>query len=78
MTFFMLATIRKITLIIVVNLLAFLLIWHILDAIFETGNVLKLASVLVSLPVLGIIMYMKAGKILQELQEISNHGTNDK
>jgi hypothetical protein len=70
--FFMTKIILKIFLIIFVNLLAFLCVWFILDALFETGGIAVLTSILVSLPVLGIIMYRKAGGILQDLQKNSH------
>jgi hypothetical protein len=61
----------KISLIIFANLLAFVCIWLILDALFGTGWIAILASILVSLPVLGMIIYFKVGDILAELQKIT-------
>jgi ABC-type spermidine/putrescine transport system permease subunit I len=68
-------TLLKISGIILGNLLAFSLIWLILDALFEAEWAILLASVLISLPFLWLIMYFKAWKILQDIHTISI--TND-
>ncbi len=60
----------KITFIIFANLLAFIGVWLILDALFKADWVILLACVLISMPVLWLIMYFKAGKILEELHNI--------
>lgn len=62
----------NITLIILVNLFAFLSVWHILDAIFETNGTMKLILVFVSIVPLTIIMYFYLKKILKDLNNIKN------
>ena len=75
LVFFMLKILFTITFIICANLLAFLGLWHILDALFETGSMMKLICMALSFPVLGVIMYLKIWNILQELHDIASHGT---
>ncbi|MDA9129110.1 hypothetical protein N9J72_01370 [Candidatus Gracilibacteria bacterium] len=63
--------ILKITFIILGNLLAFVVIGLILDAIFDGQGKFLLISVIISLPVFGLIMYLKIGNILEELQKLT-------
>ncbi len=69
----------NITLIIVINLFAFLSLWHILDAIFKTKWTMKLVFVAISIVPLTIIMYFYLKKILTDLNNIKNENReNDK
>lgn len=60
----------NITIIIFVNLFAFLAIWHILDTIFWTGGRFKLILVFVSVVSFTVIMFFYWKKIFKELNKI--------
>lgn len=60
----------QIQIIIFINLFAFLLLWHILDAIFEREVFWKLIGLWVSFPVLWVIFYLKILPLYGKIQDI--------
>ncbi len=67
----------KITLIIFLNLFAFLLFWIILGALFWNTKQFLVLMVIISLIPLTIILYLEIGKTLKELNNISKKQEND-
>lgn len=67
----------NITLIIFLNLFAFLGVWHILDAIFQTWFKMKLILIIASIVPLIIIMHFYLKKVLKDLNNIKNDNTTN-
>ena len=64
--------ILKITLFILVNLLAFLLFWSILGAIFWNKQIFLIASIVFSMVPLTIYLFIEIKKTIIEINSINN------
>ncbi len=74
----MLKFILKYTIIIFVNLFAFLTLWHILDGIFDTGKLCTVIFLILSIVSLVLISHFFIKKTLITLNNIkAKHRTND-
>ena len=62
----------ELQIIILVNLFAFLMLWHILDAIFQREVFWKLVCLGISLFVLLGIIYFRVRPLLHEIDKIKN------
>lgn len=67
----------KITLIIFLNLLAFLLIWIILGALFWNRGQFLVYSVIISIIPLSIFLYIETKRNLKKIKNISLNNKND-
>lgn len=69
--------ILEVQIIIFINLFAFLVLWHILDAIFGRDVLYKLICLGLSFLVLWVIMYFRILPIIKKLQDIKeeNNGS---
>ncbi len=68
----------KYTLLIFVNLLAFLLVWHILDVLFWGGAKFKITFLLISIVPLLVVWGKMIQKSIKNLEEISVAKDNGK
>lgn len=60
----------EVQIIIFLNLFAFLVLWHILDAIFGRDVLYKLICLGISFLVLWVIMYFRTLPLIKKIQEI--------
>lgn len=67
----------KITLIIFLNLLAFLSIWIILGALFWNRGQFLVYSVIISIIPLSIFLYIETKRNLKKIKNISLNNKND-
>ncbi|MCH8518635.1 hypothetical protein LAT59_02655 [Candidatus Gracilibacteria bacterium] len=67
----------RVQIIIFLNLFAFLMLGHILDAIFEREVLWKLICLGISFLVLGVIMYFHILPLMKQIQDIKeeNNGS---
>ncbi len=69
--------IARITSIIFINILAFLLLWNILGALFWNKWLFLILSVIVSIVPLVIFLFIEIKKIIQELNNIYKEKKDD-
>jgi len=63
--------IRKFSFIMLLNLFAFLAVWHILDAILDEGAIYKIIFLILSIPSLIYFSKWFFKKALKDIEEIS-------
>lgn len=66
-----------ITIIILINLFAFLLFWNILGALFWNKEGMIIGSIIVSIIPLVIFLYYEIWKVTTEFKSIKNKEDND-
>lgn len=64
-------------LLILLNLFAFIVLWNILDALFETEGIFTVFMIVLSIFPLSIIMMMQISKVTKELKNISPDKQNN-
>jgi MFS-type transporter involved in bile tolerance (Atg22 family) len=68
----------KTGILIFLNLFAFLIIWNILDEIFESGNKIMVFSLILSIFPLLIILHLQISKARKQLEQITKVKPNGK